>query len=166
MTNEEAYQYALKLEDVRECHWRATPQGAFESEMEAWDNIPNPPQVSDGGAGVRRMVQGIDTAERDAKHNGVPSRRLNMVNAAMTISRNAPECLPTFWAVVRNGTNRKESVWQLMKVWAETPPPKRKVKKHKKGGKKGGGKGGKNRHPRKRRGKRPSTATVHTLKKC
>ena len=43
------------------------------------------------------------------------TRRKRLNRARMAVTRNMPECLTTFRLVIKNGTNRKESIWELMK---------------------------------------------------
>ena len=52
-----------------------------------------------------------------------PDTRKKRINRAwMAIIRHMPECLETFWLIIRNGKNRKESIWQLMKGKASKRP--------------------------------------------
>ena len=44
------------------------------------------------------------------------SRQKRIDRAKHRVMRKAPECLETFWLIIRNGRNRKESIWQMTKT--------------------------------------------------
>ena len=54
--------------------------------------------------------------QRRARLQDDPDTRKKRIDRAKhLVMRKAPECLETFWLIIRNGKNRKESIWQLMK---------------------------------------------------
>ena len=63
--------------------------------------------MSDNGEGVERMLDEID---------GVGNLYERRANAAREfIRRNAPRLLPVLNLIIKNGSNRKESIWSMLK---------------------------------------------------
>ena len=111
-----AYERALKREQERERKRRATEQGRFESAALSLDAMPDletdecESWLTDGGQGAE-AIRGETPEPEDADD----TRRKRLNRARMAVTRNMPECLTTFRLVIKNGTNRKESIWELMK---------------------------------------------------
>ena len=132
---EREYNRCIARERDRYRNWARTKQGAFEThkimhfdaeDEESVERDPSASWLSDGGRGaaaIRRCDAGV-SADHSQK------KRLN--RARMAVIRKIPECLTTFRLVIKNGKNRKESIWELMKTSRKRP-----------------------------NGKRPNTATVH-----
>ena len=111
-----AYERALARERERERKRRATAQGQFESAALSLDAMPDldtdecESWLTDGGRGAD-AIRGETPEPEDAGD----TRRKLLNRARMAVTRNMPECLTTFRLVIKNGTNRKESIWELMK---------------------------------------------------
>lgn len=60
--------------------------------------------LSDNGEGVERMLEAMEVKDRE----------MRLKAARWRVRCNCPSALATFDAIVRNGNNRKESIWQLM----------------------------------------------------
>ena len=111
-----AYERALARERERERKRRATAQGQFESAALSLDAMPDldtdecESWLTDGGRGAE-TIRGEAPETEDAGD----SRQKRMDRAKHRVMRKAPECLETFWLIIRNGRNRKESIWELMK---------------------------------------------------
>ena len=118
-----AYERALARERERERKRRATAQGRFESAALSLDARPDldtdecESWLTDAGRGAA-VIRGETPEPEDTGD----TRRKRMDWAKHRIMRKAPECLETFWLVIRNGKNRKESIWQLMKSKASKRP--------------------------------------------
>ena len=112
-----AYERALARERERERKRRATAQGRFESAALSLDAMPDldtdecESWLTDGGCGAA-AIRGETPEPEDAGD----TRRKRLDRAKHRIMRKAPECLRTFWLVIRNGRNRKESIWQMTKT--------------------------------------------------
>ena len=107
---------AEKREYYRDYKWRKTQQGEFESSFLSLDAIQaglNDPDdcamFSDAGAGAERI--------RGYEHGtgGRATFRSQLEAARRKIRRNAPECLEVFDLIVKNGSNREESIWEMVK---------------------------------------------------
>jgi len=115
---EAAYQFCLKRERDRERKWKLTKQGAFESAVlhfdleaeESCERERSTSWLSDRGKGARQIRRVCDP-----QPDPVKERRRRIDRAKHLIARNAPECLKVFWLILKNGSNRKESIWQLVK---------------------------------------------------
>ena len=60
-----------------------------------------------GAAAIRRCG-------KIARPQDDPATRQKRIDRAKhLVMRKAPECLQTFWLILKNGKNRKESIWQL-----------------------------------------------------
>ena len=111
-----AYERALARERERERKRRATAQGRFESAALSLDAMPDldtdecESWLTDGGHGAD-AIRGETPELEDAGD----TRRKRMDRAKHRVMRKAPECLRTFWLVIKNGKNRKESIWELAK---------------------------------------------------
>ena len=111
-----AYERALARERERERKRRDTAQGQFESAALSLDAMPDldtdecESWLTDGGRGAE-AIRGETPEPEDAGD----SRQKRMDRAKHRVMRKAPECLGTFWLIIRNGKNRKESIWELMK---------------------------------------------------
>ena len=111
-----AYERALARERERDRKRRATAQGRFESAALSLDAMPDldtdacESWLSDGGRGAEAIRGETPEPEDEAD-----TRRKRLNRARMAVTRNMPECLTTFRLVIKNGTNRKESIWELMK---------------------------------------------------
>ena len=111
-----AYERALARERERERKRRAREQGRFESAALSLDAMPDldtdecESWLSDGGRGAEAI-----RGETPEPEDGADTRRRRLNRARMAVTRNMPECLTTFRLVIKNGTNRKESIWELMK---------------------------------------------------
>ena len=111
-----AYERALARERERERKRRATEQGRFESAALSLDAMPDldtdecESWLSDGGRGAEAI-----RGETPEPEDGADTRRKRMDRAKHRVMRKAPECLRTFWLVIKNGKNRKESIWELTK---------------------------------------------------
>ena len=111
---EQAYRDALKKEKDREYTWRKTKQGAFESSMTSLDDIMAKSTqssdkmsiLSDRGEGAKRIYAALD------HERNIYLKRLNA--ARKRLENEHPELLEVFDLVVKNGTNRKESIWSLV----------------------------------------------------
>ena len=74
MRKDNSYKYTLEMEYVRECQWRNTSQGKFESSMLSLDALiasfekaDHIAVFSDRGAGVERIAAQDDERERDRR---------------------------------------------------------------------------------------------------
>ena len=111
-----AYERALARERERERKRRATAQGRFESAALSLDAMPDldtdecESWLSDGGRGAEAI-----RGETPEPEDGADTRRKRMDRAKHRVMRKAPECMRTFWLVIKNGKNRKESIWELAK---------------------------------------------------
>ena len=112
-----AYERALTRERDRERKHRATEQGRFDAAALSLDAMPDldtdecESWLTDGGHGAKSICG--ETPEQEEVTGDTRRKRLN--RARMAVTRNMPECLTTFRLVIKNGTNRKESIWELMK---------------------------------------------------
>ena len=102
-----------KLERDRERMVRKSRQGAFEASMISLDACmaatPEPAWLSDGGRGAEAVYAAVEDGTRES----VYARRLKA--ARERLRRAHPELLEVFDLIVRNGSNRRESIWQLMR---------------------------------------------------
>jgi len=116
---EAEYNRCLQRERDRERKWRLTKQGAFESslihfDMEAEECRERQTSVSwlsDQGRGARQI-----RSAGDPMTDSVKARQKRIDRAKHLVARNAPECLTVFWLIIKNGSNRKESIWQLERI--------------------------------------------------
>ena len=139
------YKRCIAREKDRYREWAKTRQGAFETYQvmhfdaeaeEAREREHSTSWLSDRGKGAAA----IRRCGKVVRPQDDPDTRKKRINRArMAIIRHMPECLDTFRLIIKNGKNRKESIWQLMKSRASKKA---------------------------RRGMPPSTSTVHSSKKC
>ena len=66
--------------------------------------------LSDHGEGVERMISEIDGEEI-----GEEDRKSNLLSSVALVAALMPEALWTLLLVVKNSTNRKESIWEMRK---------------------------------------------------
>lgn len=114
------YQRCLNLERDRYRAWSKTKQGAFETYQilhfdaeaeEARERDNSTSWLSDRGKGAET----IRNCGKVVRPQDDPDTRQKRIDRAKhLVMRKAPECLETFWLVIKNGKNRKESIWQIM----------------------------------------------------
>ena len=122
------YGQCLRRERKRYREWAKTRQGAFETYQvlhfdaeaeEAREREHSTSWLSDRGRGAAV----IRRCGKVARPQDDPDTRKKRIDRAKhLVMRKAPECLETFWLIIRNGKNRKESIWQLMKGKASKRP--------------------------------------------
>ena len=116
---ERAYRHCLDMERDRYREWAKTKQGAFETYQvlhfdaeaeEAMERENSTSWLSDRGRGAAA----IRRCGKVARPQDDPETRQKRIDRAKhLVMRKAPECLQTFWLILKNGKNRKESIWQL-----------------------------------------------------
>ena len=122
------YKRCIAREKDRYREWAKTRQGAFETYQvlhfdaeaeEAREREHSTSWLSDRGRGAAA----IRRRGKVARPQDDPDTRKKRIDRAKhLVMRKAPECLETFWLILRNGKNRKESIWQLMKGKASKRP--------------------------------------------
>ena len=107
----EEYAKCLKRERDRDGKRRKTKQGAFEAEMLSFDRLvdsfEDPSKAatfSDGGAGAEAIIDYCDGVTPESRH----ARCIR--DARRRLRRTHPEWLEVFNLVVKNGSNRTESI--------------------------------------------------------
>ena len=117
---ETAYRASLKRERDRDRSHRQTKQGEFEAAFVSLDQIvdgfADPSKTvafSDGGAGADAIIDHCDGTTPETLY----ARRLK--SARDKLRHAHPEWLEVFNLIVRNGSNRKESIWALMSKMSE-----------------------------------------------
>lgn len=68
--------------------------------------------ASDNGAGAEAIYDAVDAACFDGANHYTRSRR----RALDFVRRRAPSALSTLKAILRNASNREESIWELTRV--------------------------------------------------
>lgn len=116
---EREYRRCLDRERDRYREWAKTKQGAFETYQvlhfdaeaeEARERENSTSWLSDHG----RSAAAIRRCGKIARPQDDPATRQKRIDRAKhLVMRKAPECLQTFWLILKNGKNRKESIWQL-----------------------------------------------------
>ena len=116
---ERDYRRCLDRERDRYREWAKTKQGAFETYRvlhfdaeaeEARERENSTSWLSDHG----RSAAAIRRCGKIARPQDDPATRQKRIDRAKhLVMRKAPECLQTFWLILKNGKNRKESIWQL-----------------------------------------------------
>ena len=116
---EREYRRCLARERDRYREWAKTKQGAFETYRvlhfdaeaeEARERENSTSWLSDRG----RSAAAIRRCGKIARPQDDPATRQKRIDRAKhLVMRKAPECLRTFWLILKNGKNRKESIWQL-----------------------------------------------------
>ena len=125
---EREYKRCIAREKDRYRENAKTRQGAFETYQvlhfdaeaeEAREREHSTSWLSDRGRGAAV----IRRCGKVARPQDDPDTRKKRIDRAKhLVMRKAPECLETFWLIIRNGKNRKESIWQLMKGKASKRP--------------------------------------------
>ena len=125
---EREYRRCIAREKDRYRERAKTRQGAFETYQvlhfdaeaeEARERENSTSWLSDRGRGAAEIRRcGKVTRPQDDPD----TRKKRIDRAKHLVMRKAPECLETFWLVIRNGKNRKESIWQLMKKTTSKRP--------------------------------------------
>ena len=113
------YKRCIRRENDRYREWAKTRQGAFETYQvmhfdaeaeEAREREHSTSWLSDRGKGAAA----IRRCGKIARPQDDPATRRKRIDRAKhLVMRKAPECLQTFWLILKNGKNRKESIWQL-----------------------------------------------------
>ena len=118
---EREYKRCLARERKRYRDWAKTKQGAFETHQvlhldaeaeEAQERENSTSWLSDRGKGAAASLAGGTVV---LPQDDPETRQKRIDRAKHLIMRKSPECLQTFWLILKNGKNRKESIWQLMK---------------------------------------------------
>ena len=117
--NSPEYRRCIAREKDRYREWAKTRQGAFETYQvlhfdaeaeEAREREHSTSWLSDRGKGAAA----IRRCGKIARPQDDPATRQKRIDRAKhLVMRKAPECLQTFWLILKNGKNRKESIWQL-----------------------------------------------------
>ena len=76
------------------------------------DKFESSKYESDCGVGASRIYDAVDNAESDAEED----RKLLILAASALIAAAYPHLLYTFLLILKNDTNRKESIWELRKA--------------------------------------------------
>ena len=117
-----------KLERDRQRKWRNTRQGAFEASFLHVDcggddsREDSPSWHSDKEAGVEAIVSACDGKADETLY------RRTLRNARDRLRRSHPDLVEVFDLVVENGSNRKESIWALMRSKRSRRPEAAKVR--------------------------------------
>ena len=111
---EKVYRRCLKQERDRERQWRKSKRKGkirnvvhlvdFENAEAAEES---PKWLSDNGAGVEAIVAACDGETGETRHQRI------LRNARDRLHRAHPELVEVFDLIVKNGANRKESIWTL-----------------------------------------------------
>ena len=114
MTMEEARSYCLKLERDRARSRRESAQGKFEASHQSLDRLidtfEDPSKAaafSDGGAGAEAVIDHCDGVTPETRHAEC------IRNARRRIRNAHPEWLEVFDLIVKNASNRMESICQM-----------------------------------------------------
>lgn len=109
------YEEALRLERQRERHYRQTERGKFASKMLSLDMLPAETTlaeyeswISDNGAGVEAIISFEDESIGNYYHRKARA-------ALARVRRNLPECVQTLKGVLKNGSNREETICEMAK---------------------------------------------------
>ena len=113
------YRERERKRETDSAHWFYRDKLSFETKYDedcGSDPCNEPAWVTDGGRGKAALVAVVSYDLDGVDIDGPPTSRARCIDRAKhRVMRKAPECLRTFWLVIRNGKNRKESIWQLMK---------------------------------------------------
>ena len=118
---EREYKRCIAREKDRYRENAKTRQGAFETYQvlhfdaeaeEAREREHSTSWLSDRGRGAA-VIRRFGKVARPQDDPDTRKKRID--RAKHLVMRKAPECIETFWLILRNGKNRKESIWQLMK---------------------------------------------------
>ena len=120
---EKVYRKCLKQERDRERQWRKSKRCdkirnvVHLVDFEEAESLENSPAwLSDVGKGVEDIVAACDgEGSKTPLDRGCESKRRDILrNARKRLKRAHPELLEVFNLIVKNGKNRKESIWALM----------------------------------------------------
>ena len=113
---EKVYRRCLKMERDRERSCRNAKKRILLkcivhidvdfSEAEARDDSPT--WLSDNGAGVEAIIAHCDGETSETRHERI------LRNARRKLKRAHPELVEVFDLIVKNGSNRKESIWTMV----------------------------------------------------
>ena len=115
------YKRCIRRENDRYREWAKSRQGAFETYQvmhfdaeaeEAREREHSTSWLSDRGRGAR-VIRVFGKVARP--QDDLDTRQKRIDRAKHLVMRKAPECLETFWLIIKNGKNRKESIWQLVR---------------------------------------------------
>ena len=118
---EREYKRCIAREKDRYRENAKTRQGAFETYQvlhfdaeaeEAREREHSTSWLSDRGRGAA-VIRRCGKVARPQDDPDTRKKRIDM--AKHLVMRKAPECIETYWLILKNGKNRKESIWQLMK---------------------------------------------------
>ena len=105
-----------KRERDRERYWRnETEQGRFESSFRHIDHChfeameESPSWLSDNGAGVETIIDAVDSKTRKTRYGRL------LRKARDHVRNKAPHLLEELNLIIKNGSNREESIWEMMK---------------------------------------------------
>ena len=117
LSTEQVYRQCRKREIDRERSHRDTKQGAFEASFVSLDRFPADAEkfeswYSDNGKGAEDIISACD----GDTPGGELAQSVLLKRAREKVRYAAPELLEVFNLVVKNGTNRKESIWELMRT--------------------------------------------------
>ena len=117
---EREYRRCLDRERDRYREWAKTKQGAFETYRvlhfdaeaeEARERENSTSWLSDRG----RSAAAIRRCGKIARPQDDPATRQKRIDRAKhLVMRKAPECLQTFWLILKNGSNREKSICEIM----------------------------------------------------
>ena len=115
---EKVYRLAAKRERDRERKRRRARQGAFEADMLSLDALAQqgelqPSWISDGGAGAEAVVAACGGEAQGSGGAGGSHYARCVRSARERLRRAHPGLVEVFNLVVKNGSNRKESIWEL-----------------------------------------------------
>ena len=79
------------------------------------DQFSSPAWEGDNNAGVERMIAELDNEIPDQNEH-----REQFLATAAIVAAVAPHALYTLCLIVKNGTNRKESIWELQRLTSVT----------------------------------------------
>ena len=121
MTAEEAYRQCLKLEADRERKHRTAAKAATGAKAFHYDAVQTQGDddeatdfdfdVSDNGAGADAIYDAVDASCFGGGNHYSRSKR----RALDLVRRKAPSALPTLKAILKNASNREESMWEIAK---------------------------------------------------
>lgn len=102
------YQGSLDAERHREKQWRESRQGAFESSFVSFEELTE-------------RYYPLSAAIRESRESDREKLRQAYMKAYMRVKRKAPHCLPVFELIVKNGKERKKSIWEMVHKAARAP---------------------------------------------
>ena len=115
MNVEKVYRRCLKMERDRERSGRDTLQGAFEASFVHIDygsensREDSPSWLSDNGKGVEDIVAACDGETGETRYGRL------LRKARDHVRNKAPHLLEELNLIIKNGSNREESIWEMMK---------------------------------------------------